>query len=299
MKANPVPPWRSMWRRVGLVALGALGALALAGALRGRATAPVPALVSTPVSTRVSTVEPMFTPPLHALLWSDDFDSPALPRAARAEADSRYGRYVTVGAPHLQFAAGSGIEGSGALRINWQASASRAGARCVDDSRLIEAEFAPAREIFVQFSVRYSPGFVFDWGRGGRCEGNAKKLFLLWARTGSRFVFISENGRLGVGSDEDHPLLQQNRAAAAVTPRALADGEWHRITFHVRQSSAPDRADGVVSGWIDGVAQWSYTQVVTHNAGGYHLFKFPATFNQGSPVEQTEWVDALKVWRPR
>jgi hypothetical protein len=282
MKAILVP-----WAR----ALAALGACIALGAFTFTAA------TRTVAAPRPSAAEPLFAARADHLLWSDDFDVPALARGRPGE-DGRYGRYVTLGAPHLQFDDGAGVSGSGALRISWAASADRSGRACVDDSRLIEASFPPSRELIVQFSVRYTPGFVFDWSRGGRCRGNAKKLFLLWAREGSRFVFISENGWLGIGSDEDHPLFRQNRANI-MTPAALADGRWHRITFHVRQSSAPGRADGAIAGWIDGEARWAYDGVVTHNAGGYHLFKFPATFNQGSPVAQTEWVDDLRVWRPR
>lgn len=285
MKASLIPHWRRVGAPLGAAAAALLMLVLSLAARRSEAAQ--------------TGGEPMYGAGAHQLLWSDDFDTPP-PPAARTDdgGDGRYGRYVTLGAPHLQFADGDGLEGSGALRIVWRESSSRPGRRCADDARLIEASFAPTREVFVQYSVRYSPGFVFDWRRGGRCDGNAKKLLLLWAQSGSRFVFISENGWLGVGSDEDHPLLRQN-GAPAVTPAALADGRWHRLTFHVRQSSAPTRADGFIYGWIDGVAQWSYAGIVTHNAGGYHLFKLPATFNQGSPVAQTEWMDGLRVWRPR
>jgi hypothetical protein len=161
---------------------------------------------------------------------------------------------------------------------------------------VLEASFPAARELTVSYWVRYTPGFVFDW-RGHRpCSGNAKKLFLLWATEGSRFVFISENGTLGVGSDHDHPLFAQNGDAAFSTA-ALADGAWHRVTLRVRQGSSPTAADGSVYGWIDGVLRWRYDNVVTHNAGGYHLFKMPATFNSGSPVTQVEWLDQLRIWR--
>lgn len=251
--------------------------------------------------------EPAFDARTHRELWADDFDAAERSSAAGPGQDSRYGRYVTLGAPHLRFEAGAGIGGSGALRIDWQAAGDARGGgnagsasrgRCPDDARLLEASFAPSREIFVQYAVRYSPGFVFDWGSHARCHGNAKKLLLLWPREGARFVFISENGALGVGSDHDHPLRPQNRAVA-VTPSSLGDGRWHRVTFQLRQSSAPGRTDGAIHGWIDGVERWSYDGIASHNSGGYVLFKLPATFNEGSPVAQSEWLDDLRVWRPR
>lgn len=238
--------------------------------------------------------EPAFSPRAHMALWMDDFNEPPA-QAARTNADNHFGRYLTLGLGGIAHDPMAGPDGSGAARIAWTA---RHTTECRDDSRVLEAWFPEAREIFIQFSVRYERGFVFDWGAHGPCAGNAKKLFLLWAREGSRFVFISENGALGIGSDHDHPLFAQNRAVA-VTPAALADGRWHRITFHISQGSGPAAHDGFLRGWIDGVQRWSYTRVRTYNDGGYYLFKMPATFNQGSPVDQAEWVDDLRIWRPR
>ncbi len=298
MKANIVPFETWTRRSIATASMVVLGVMVV--------EAPADAPVTTPerVTPPAVGAEPVFDSRSHRELWADDFDHAerSIPQGPGGQ-DSRYGRYVTLGAPHLRFEAGAGIGGSGALRIDWLALGSapvagRAGGRCADDSRVLEASFAPSREVIVQYAVRYTRGFVFDWGTRGRCHGNAKKLLLLWARDGSRFVYISENGSLGVGSDHDHPLLQQNRAVA-VTPSALADGRWHRLTFHLRQSSAPNRKDGAIHGWIDGVERWSHEGIATHNSGGYVLFKLPATFNEGSPVAQTEWMDDLRVWRPR
>jgi hypothetical protein len=241
----------------------------------------------------ISEAEPTYNRANHELLWGDTFDAVAVPTTR-----GRYGRYLTLDARTPQFDPTGGIKGSGALRIDWRPSAATRGS-CADDSNLIEAAFPPAREIFVTFSVRYSPNFVFDWSGRGPCSGNAKKLFLLWAREGSRFVYISENGALGVGSDHDHPLFAQNRASLPYAPRDLADGAWHRITLRIRQGSTPSAPDGLVLGWIDGELHWRYDGIVTHNSGGYYLFKMPATFNSGSPVAQTEWLDNLEIWRTR
>lgn len=238
--------------------------------------------------------EPTFSAREHVALWMDDFNAPPTPEAG-ADPRNHFGRYLTLGLDGFTHAPGAGPDGSAAARIEWTA---REGRECRDDSRVLEAWFPESREVFIQFSVRYEPGFVFDWSAHRPCAGNAKKLFLLWAREGSRFVFISENGALGIGSDHDHPLFAQNRAVA-VTPAALADGRWHRITFHIAQGSGASSHDGFLRGWIDGVQRWSYTRVRTYNAGGYYLFKMPATFNQGSPVDQVEWVDELRIWRPR
>ena len=231
--------------------------------------------------------EPTFNASANQSLWHDDFES-ALTTA------SIYTRYATQSAEiglHLDFS--GGLNGSRGMRIEWQP---RSG--CSDDSHFIEGSFAAAQEVVVQYSVRYQTNFAFDWiGRGGACSGNAKKLFFLWAAAGSRFDFISENHVLGVGSDFDHPLFAQH-LGTAVTPEALGDGQWHRITLRVRQSSTPTATDGYVHGWIDGVQKWSVNNIASRASGGWVLFKVPSTFNQGSPLQQSEWMDDFRIWRP-
>ncbi len=283
MTANIVPLFRRFHVQL---AMGLCLVLTLLAALRNTAPA-VPVTESAPPSLLA---EPVFSVARHDLLWGDDFDAPPL-RITR----ERYGRYLTLDARTLQFDPGAGVNGSGALRISWSA-AERRSASCNDDSRVLEASFPATPSLTVSYWVRYSPSFVFDWSGRNPCSGNAKKLFLLWATEGSRFVFISENGALGIGSDHDHPLFAQN-GNAVFTPADLADGAWHRVTLRVRQGSSPTARDGSVYGWIDGVLRWRYDNVVTHNAGGYHLFKMPATFNAGSPVTQVEWLDKLRIWR--
>lgn len=284
MTANIVPFFRRFHVQLAmgftLVAtlLAALGDSRPASSPAGRSTAP--SLLA----------EPLYSSAQHDLLWGDEFDAPP-----RRITQTRYGPYLTLDARTLQFDAGAGVNGSGALRISWAATEASS-ARCADDSRILEASFPATPALTVSFWLRYSPAFVFDWNGHNPCQGNAKKLFLLWAEEGSRFVFISENGALGVGSDHDHPLLAQN-AGPVFSPHELADGAWHRVTLRLRQGSSPSTADGAVYGWIDGVLRWRYDGVVTHNAGGYHLFKMPATFNAGSPVAQTEWLDRLQIWR--
>jgi hypothetical protein len=245
------------------------------------------------VMTHERTAEPMYAEGAGTLLWRDSFDR----GGTDATMLSQYARMDGEAGIHVD--AAGGPNGSGAARIDWEAQTA-AGA-CRDDAHLIEHSFPPSREVFVQYSVRYTRGFVFDWigRRGGLgCVGNAKKLFFLWAASGkSRFDFISENHALGMGSDYDHPLFSQN-VGPVVSDEMLGDGNWHRITIHVRQSSTPTARDGLVEGWIDGVQRWSWPNVASNASGGWVLFKMPTTFNQGSPVKQSEWFDGLTVWHP-
>lgn len=240
------------------------------------------------VSPPPSGSEPVYAAGLGTLIWKDSFDGLLSDVAMLANYSVLNGQFIHVDA-------GAGIGGSTAARVDWFASTG-----CQDQSRVLEKGIAPTREIYAQYSVRYSPNFVFDWTHSGynACTGNAKKLFFLYAGSGSsRFDFISENHVLGMGGDYDHPLFSQT-AGPAVTDEQFGDGNWHRVTIHVIQSSTPSSADGLIEGWIDGVKRWYVPNWVSNSGGGWTYFRLPATFNQGSPVNQSEWFDNLTVWRP-
>jgi hypothetical protein len=231
----------------------------------------------------------MYTPGSGTIIWQDHFDGVLTDLLALTN-------YITLGVTNIHIDLGGGLGGSGALRMDWTPEAA---GPCQDDSHLIERALPGTREIYVQYSVRYSPHFVFDWTQSGysACTGNAKKLFFLWSTSGSRFDFISENHFLGMGSDYDHPLFAQN-VGPAVTDEQFGDGSWHRVTMHIIQSSTPTAADGLIEGWIDGVKEWYVPNWVSSSSGGWSDFKMPTTFNQGSPVAQSEWIDDLTIWEP-
>jgi hypothetical protein len=277
------------------VSPGSPSVLAVCGGATGRAivaVVPAPAKPMNPGLPPSAGSEPSYASGGGTLLWQDNFDG----RGTDAAMLSQYS--LMAGESGIHFDATAGLNGSGAARIDWPAQTAAGG--CLDDAHLIEHSFTASQEVYVQYSVRYNAGFVFDWiGRTGGpgCVGNAKKLFFLWAGSGQRFDFISENHALGMGSDNDHPLFNQN-VGSVVSDEILGDGNWHRITMHVRQSSTPTATDGLIEGWIDGVQRWSWPNIASNASGGWVLFKMPTTFNQGSPVAQSEWFDGLTVWRP-
>jgi hypothetical protein len=138
-------------------------------------------------------------------------------------------RYVREAQQQLDSVGGTGGRINFArARVDWFANTA-----CQDESRVLERGIPASREVIVTYSVRYQAGFVYDWRGRGPCTGNAKKLFFLYAVNGSRFDFISENHVLGMGSDYDHPLFSQNRGTT-MSDEQLGDGQWHRITIHVR-----------------------------------------------------------------
>ena len=276
----------TIWRRSSAtpVVLTVVLAVALSTAFSaGSAVAAMP----TPARTAFAT-EPAHVPPSATIIWQDTFDTLASDSLALA-------KYITLGTDGIHLDAGGGLVGSGSLRIDWTPENDT----CQDDSHLIERALPGNREIFVQYSVRYSPHFAFDWTHSGHsgCTGNAKKLLFLASANGSPFKFASENHLLGMGSDDDHPLFAA-KAGPRVTDEQLGDGTWHRVTMHIIQSSSPTAADGLIEGWIDGVKEWSVPRWVSASSGGWSAFRMPTTFDQGSPVAQSEWIDNLSIWRP-
>lgn len=244
-----------------------------------------------------TSAEPRYDPQKHSLLWADGFESYA------SDADL-LAAYVTnpesIGRIYVE--SGAGLGGGRAIRFDWPASSALTLSECRDDGIVLEKAFADAgsapSELYLSFWVRYEPGFVWDWDAREPCRGDAKKIWFFWEATGGpRWILVMESQnelRTGFDGVQD-PLLTQN-LGSRVTRETIADGEWHRFTFHIRQGSETDARDGFIRGWIDGRLRWEYFGLASGSSGGFYLFKAPATFNHGSPVEQSEWMDSITIW---
>lgn len=237
-----------------------------------------------------SSGEPM--PTFGTMIWNDAFNE--LSDAAML---ASYELMTGNNAMHADPTAGP--NGGGALRIDWNRSTT-----CQDDWSGIERGIpGTPTELYIQYSVKYQPGFSFDWLYSGQtpCTGTAKKLLLIWSGDNkSRFIFVSENHVLHAGSDYDEANetnMSQNIGTAEAVSQ-LGDGNWHRITFHIKQSSTTTSTDGFLYGWIDGVQRWSRPNWATGSIGGWVDLKMPSTFNQGSPAVQSEWMTNLSIWHP-
>jgi hypothetical protein len=246
--------------------------------------------------------EPM--PTAGTILWHDDFSS-------YPNSTSLLGAYNHISGENGIFLdATGGYGGSPGMRVDWkqQTNTNRSTGGCNDEDHLIEHSFTASTEIYVQYYVRYQPGFQFDWrteianGTAGQCDGGAKKLFLIPAVSGARLQLVSENHHIVLYTENQLSLMTgqpgiQN-VGTEVPPEQLGDGNWHRITIHARMSSSPSATDGFLYGWIDGQLKWSNPAYATGNTGGWWVFQTPTVFNNGSPVTQSEWMDNLTVWGP-
>lgn len=263
---------------------------ATSGTVSGTASATItpPAGPPSPAVPPWAAAEPV--PASGTTLWRDTFDAP----------DAGIGSYAVMQADYLHADPLAGDGGtSGALRMDWPRSTT-----CSDEWTGLDRAIPGApTELYIQFSVRYQPGFQFDWRNAGAspCDGNAKKLFLVWSGDNrSRFMYVSEDHELRAASDYENGLgtSRSQNTGPAMSLEQYADGKWHRVTFHIKQSSSITATDGFLYGWIDGVRRWSRPNWASGSVGGWVEFKMPSTFNQGSPANQSEWVDNLTIWRP-
>jgi hypothetical protein len=272
------------------VGAGSASVLAANSGITGSASITITALVTTPPP--VSTSEPM--PGSGTTLVQDALTETSLTGLLLnfLPMVGSLGNYVTMDPT-------GGPGGGGAMRIDWPVSTT-----CQDDWAGIEHAIPGApTEIFVQFSVRYAPGFQFDWVHTGAapCKGTAKKLFLVWPGDGgSRFLYSIGDLKLIAESDFDAAAGTNafQNAGNDMSSSQYGDGSWHRVTFHIKQSSTTSATDGFLYGWIDGVLRWSKPNWASGSIGGWVDFKAPSTFNQGSPANQSEWMSGLTIWRP-
>jgi uncharacterized protein YjdB len=238
-----------------------------------------------------SSGEPM--PNFGTNIWQDAFN-------ATSDA-TMLANYATMTSPTTAMHADltGGLNGGGALRIDWTKNTT-----CSDQWSGIERSIPGApTEIYIQYSVRFTPGFLFDWIHTGSspCAGNAKKMFLVWSGdNASRFLFTAVDLNLSAESDYEAVIgasAKQNTPSPMSTAQ-FGDGNWHRVTFHLKQSSSTTATDGIMEGWIDGVLRWSKPNWASGSVGGWVDFKTPSTFNQGSPANQSEWMAGFTIWHP-
>ena len=234
-------------------------------------------------------------PTFGTVIWHDDFSS-------YSSAASLLAAYIHLnGESQIFVDSTGGYGGSPAMRINWpeQPNTNASTRGCNDDDHLVEQGFTATTEIYVQYYVRYQAGFVFDWNYSGYgpCNGNAKKLFLIPA-IGGRMDLIVENHHIVLYDDNIGYASGLQNVGTEFTPEMLGDGNWHRITLHIKTSTSPTSRDGFIYGWIDGHLKWSNPAYASGNIVGWYDFQMPTVFNQGSPVAQSEWADNLTVWKP-
>jgi len=148
---------------------------------------------------------------------------------------------------------------------------------------------ATATEVHAGWWMKLSPNWVSS--PAGAC----KITFLLTAPNGQGQVYSALYGSKAphhVGINTEWAPYGQKVWSPNMTTTPLGYGQWHRIDWYARWASAPDRADGVMRWWVDGVLNGNYFDVRFPSAGqGFQQFEFAPTVQVPAPAEQYMYVD--------
>lgn len=87
------------------------------------------------------------------------------------------------------------------------------------------------------------------------------------------------------------------------TTPVLTAGSWHKVEVHLKMNTTgatTTNADGVVEYWVDGakILDYSNAVFVTSDYDGnlFNQFGIAPYIGDGSPIDQTFWVDDLRVY---
>ena len=193
-------------------------------------------------------------------------------------------------------------------------------------------------ELFVEFYVKFDPNWVWRDMRFNSGE-SAMKLFRVYRFYGNDdddvFLFNHDRRRLGMmyllgmssrtqgGTRRNtasinhhvraHPYVDNYRGTHSVVLNedlswndAFFDDQWHRIAVHVKMSSAPQEADGIVRVFYDGVLQSELNDVVWNTTDdpsvkGWNMIGFGGNMNNRPflPIDRHEqWyaISGIRVW---
>ena len=193
-------------------------------------------------------------------------------------------------------------------------------------------------ELFIEFYIKFDPNWVW---RDMRFNSgvSSMKLFRVYRFYGGDdddvFLFNHDRRRLGmmyllnmssrtqIGTRRNtatfdhhiraHPYVDNYRAAQPVVingnyswNEAFFDDRWHRIAVHVKMSSGPRAADGIVRLFYDGVLQSELTDVMwiandDASVKGWNMIGFGGNMDNRPflPFERHEqWyaISGIRVW---
>lgn len=98
------------------------------------------------------------------------------------------------------------------------------------------------------------------------------------------------NGNYLFTHPDQMPWGDQNGTVVHVT-----DGNWHHITVKRTAESANGARDGAIELWMDGQKLFNLQNAGTGTQGIDNI-TLAGTFNGGSPREQTEYYDNIRIW---
>jgi hypothetical protein len=229
--------------------------------------------------------EPIYTPGSNGQSFFDDFE-----RYSDAASLKGGGWAITTGAdPYLEFTAGSGNGGGKALGFHWTAGNGWLGAEHAMSSQ-------PGRVGYVSWDYR-APDFQYV---GASPAQQGIKFFIVNNGTSNRIT-------IGLNTAVDIGMVQSNGVYLWVQPtltpwgsqlatvQRLTDGGWHRLTLRRTKESSNGAMDGALELWIDGEKLFDLQRIGTGTMSIEEIM-LAGTFNGGSPKDQREWYDNVRIW---
>lgn len=99
----------------------------------------------------------------------------------------------------------------------------------------------------------------------------------------------------GVFVDQDTWVRPTNPFEPKTVAEHIQDGLPHRITMRRTDSSPSQAANGIYEMWVDGYRVFNITGR-KFNGNGIITLEVANTWNNGTPQNQTEWYDEIRVW---
>jgi uncharacterized protein YjdB len=261
--------------------------------------------------------------------YSETFDQYASTAALKAA----YAHTETHGTINLDTVVSFG--GGKSFRIDWSNDGCLgSGDADVEVDKKVGDSVTTDRNWYLRYHARFTPGYQFAWDQSLCIRGAGSKEVLLFRNTnntGGRITWsaikqsnecpsiqANVSGLLWHYSVDKEPgSVQPSQCSGSISyrqylaqgskdPASVADGQWHRVTIHIKRESAIDAGDGVIQTWIDGVLIMDYNgedagnpafhQVFTRTMPLFNPIQYQSILNAGAPQGQSRWFDEFLVW---
>jgi hypothetical protein len=218
-----------------------------------------------------------------------------------------------------------GDAGTRTLRIDYATDAG-----CQDSDILLSKVMAitsPLSEV-LRYRFKFERGFVFQQAVCGASATGSTEFVLGRVMGGRGTVVMSaaadapipviypnvsglrwqvqvRDVRALVTPQTPHVVYRQHHRVTRLSPHAVADGRWHRMTVLLQRETMSGAGDGIVRAWIDGEAVLDYDGSSGAAAGKVYsgtpqfgTISYPTVLAGGAGRAQSRWFDDVVLFEP-